>query len=230
MRLPTIEYCPVCGNNSFSYNPVLWNDLINSWQLNNQEIEYINYQQGFYCNQCYNNLRSMSLAHAITQKHCTNNNFINFCDSSNTIKVLEINLAGNLTKYLKKLPHHKLVEYPSYDMMNLTIQSNSFDLVIHSDTLEHIPNPAKGLSECLRILNNSGKCIFTIPIIVDRFSRNRNGLLPSYHGSSSINASDQLVYTEFGADFWKIILEAGFTSCELINFCYPAAICIVATK
>jgi len=105
-----------------------------------------------------------------------------------------------------------------------------FDLVIHSDTLEHVPDPGLGLSECYRILNKNGKCIFTVPIIVDRVSRSRSNLVPSYHGRSEVQENDQLVYTEFGMDIWDIVLKAGFRSCEIYSFEYPAALVLIAKK
>jgi ubiquinone/menaquinone biosynthesis C-methylase UbiE len=115
-------------------------------------------------------------------------------------------------------------------MLNLDIESESVDLVVHSDTLEHIPNPDRALSECRRVLRGNGKCIFTVPIIVDRMTRSRTGLSPCYHGQSGVPADDQVVFTEFGADIWKMVLAAGFSSCELFSLEYPAALAIVARK
>lgn len=223
--------CPVCGCVEFVTSSVLWADLIDTWQLNKAEVNYIDRQQGFHCKQCHNNLRAMGLSAAILYEYKLHGTLTQFCESSsNDLRILEINTAGNLTKFLKKLHGHKLVEYPQFDMMNLDIESDSYDLVIHSDTLEHVPAPERGLSECLRVLRRDGKCIFTIPIVVDRFTRNRAGLAPSYHGKSGIPANDQLVYSEFGADFWKSILKAGFSSCEIYAFEYPSALAVIAKK
>lgn len=96
--------------------------------------------------------------------------------------------------------------------------------------MEHVSNPERGLSECHRVLRENGKCIFTIPIIVDRMNRLRTGLLPSYHGQSGVPANDQEVCTEFGADAWATVLKAGFRSCEMYSFEYPAALAIRARK
>ena len=117
-----------------------------------------------------------------------------------------------------------------FDMQNLAIDSDIFDFVIHSDTLEHVPNPVKALEECRRVLHINGRCIFTIPVIVDRLTRNRVGLLPSYHGQSGVADYDQLVYNEFGVDVWKMVLQAGFSSCEIYSFEYPSALVFIATK
>jgi len=223
--------CPVCGGFEFTENAVLWDDLIDKWQLAVDEIRYINRQQGFHCKQCHNNLRTMGLSAAILREYSYYGTLKQFCESSSIdLRILEINTAGNLTKFLMKLHGHKLVEYPEFDMMNLDIESDSYDLVIHSDTLEHVPMSDRGLSECLRVLRRDGKCIFTVPIIVDRMTRSRVGLAPSYHGQSGVPANDQLVYCEFGADFWKSVLNAGFISCEIYRFEYPSALVIIAKK
>lgn len=222
--------CSVCGGKELSTSSVLWPELINAWQLSECEIEYVNRQQGFHCNQCHNNLRAMGLSAAILREFRFNGTLEQFCDSFSQIKTLEINTAGNLTSFFNKLPSHRLIEYPEFDMLNLNIESKSVDLVIHSDTLEHVPNPERALSECRRILRSDGKCIFTVPVIVDRMTRSRAGLDASYHGQSGVPADDQLVCTEFGADVWQSVLKAGFRSCEIFSFEYPAALVLIARK
>lgn len=222
--------CPVCGDTTFAFRPVLWHELINAWQLADAEVDYINRQQGFACTGCHNNLRAMALAAAILRRYAQIGTLAAFCASGVTFDVVEINTAGNLTATLKKLPGHRLVEYPEYDMMNLSIASDSVDLVVHSDTLEHIPIPSRALSECRRILRSDGYCIFTVPVVVDRLTRSRDGLVPSYHGQSGVPADDQVVFSEFGADFWKCVLAAGFSSCEIFCLEYPSALAILAKK
>jgi len=85
-------------------------------------------------------------------------------------------------------------------MIKLDIESASYDLIIHSDTLEHVEYPVTALSECKRILAQKGRTIFTVPIVVDRLTKYRIGLPKSYHGSPSNLKDDLVVYTEFGVD------------------------------
>lgn len=219
--------CPVCNGKEFAQNNVLWPELINAWQLSIDEVAYIDRQQGFHCSECNSNLRSMGLAAAIIDALNFEGSFHELCASGIPLRVLEINRAGSLTPYLERLPGHRLIEYPDFDMQDLTLPSGSYDLVIHSDTLEHIPNPVRGLAECHRILKPGGYCIFTIPIIVDRFSRSRRGLPASFHGDSKDGRKDFIVQTEFGADFWKFAAEAGFRRIAIHIFEYPAAMAIV---
>lgn len=220
--------CPACKGDEFAQNDVLWPELISAWQLSEAEVNYVNRQQGFHCKQCFNNLRAMGLAAAILREYQFEGTLNEFCSVHRELAVLEINRAGNLTPFLEKLPFHKLIEYPQFDMLGLKIESESVDLVVHSDTLEHIPYPKPALSECRRVLRSNGRCIFTVPIIVDRMSRFRAGLAASYHGQPEVNADHQLVYTEFGADIWRFVVRAGFASCEIFSFEYPAAQVLIA--
>lgn len=119
----------------------------------------------------------MALADAILHIYNFSGSLVQFVESdlAKALVVLEINEAGGLTSALKKLPNHRLVHYPEHDMTSLFFESKLFDLVLHSDTLEHVLNPVAGLSECHRILKNGGHCIYTVPAVVDRFTRSRVG-------------------------------------------------------
>jgi SAM-dependent methyltransferase len=222
--------CPICSSADFACESVLWPDLINAWQLSPAESDYINRQQGYYCADCKNNLRSMALAASLLAGFGFRGNLIEFVESHPELRILEINTAGGLTPTLKKSKGHRLVEYPEFDIQDLNILDGCFDVVIHSDTLEHIPNPSRALSECYRVLDKHGMCFYTVPMVVGRMTRSRVGLAPSYHGCSSVEATDQLVYTEFGCDAWKTTLEAGFRSCEIFSLEYPAGLAMVARK
>lgn len=224
------SFCAACGADKFTSSDVLWPALIDTWQLSSQEVGYINRQQGLHCQQCGNNLRAIGLAAAILRSQAYPGTLNDFCESLPSLKVLEVNTAGGLTQFLQKLPQHRLIKYPEYDLMELKIAAEEFDIVVHSDSLEHVPHPVRALSECHRVLRRGGLCIFTVPIIVGRMSRSRHGLAPSYHGQPLIEAPDQIVHTEFGADVWKYVLEAGFISCEIVALEYPSALTLIAKK
>jgi SAM-dependent methyltransferase len=227
-----IDTCACCGGHSFDERPVLWPGLVNEWGLSKEESEYINRQQGITCRTCGNNLRSIALARSILSARSHKGSFRSFVLSPRTwlIQTLEINPAGTLTKYLARMPRRTLAVYPEVDMQQLPYESNRFDLVIHSDTLEHVSSPVRALSECRRVLKPGGFCCFTIPIVVGRLTRSRSGLPPSYHGEENGKKNDFLVQTEYGSDFWAQLFEAGFTECRIVTSEFPSAQAIAARK
>ncbi len=222
--------CKVCGGNTFTHHDVLWSDLIAQWGLSCSEAQYINLQQGTCCTTCGSNVRSIALADAILRHARATSTLHDWVkgEAAGACHVLEINEAGSLTSVLDKLPGHRLVRYPEYDMMALPFENGSFDLVIHSDTLEHVPDPVQGLCECRRLLRRGGACIFTVPVIVGRLTRSRKGLPVSVHGSEGCTDTSLVVHTEFGADVWCRVLDSGFDDCRVVPYRYPAGIALVA--
>lgn len=224
--------CPVCGSDEFTQIKVLWDELISDWKLSAAEVTYIAIQQGFRCASCQNNLRSMVLAKAMLNRLGSSDTLQKTAqDASHSgLKILEINNAGNLSPYLASFPGHVLVNYPESDMMNLPFGEEAWDLIVHSETLEHVPDPMQGLKETHRILRKGGACIFTVPIVVGRMSRSRKGLKDSFHGDPQKPTPDYRVVTEFGADAWTYVIKAGFESCKIHAMDYPAGIAIEAIK
>jgi len=229
----SLEICPVCGENQFTVQPVLWQALIAEWELSSDEVDYVNLQQGFTCSACNNNLRSMTLAAAVTRAFAFEGCFKDFCTMNTEIRqlaVVEINPAGNLTPFLQLLPMHALHSSPELDLQRLNFQAASIDLLIHSDTLEHVPDPLLALRESWRVLKPGGHLFYTVPIIKDRLTRTRQGLPPSYHGAPETFHDDFKVETEYGADFWCELFEAGFREVTIRSLIVPASLAIDATR
>jgi len=220
--------CAICGSQHYTDRKVLWADLIRQWELSPEEVEYIDRQQGRDCATCHSSWRSISLAAAVMAEFQFEGLFNDFVTSTvgQSLRVLEVNGAGTLSEWLAKIPRYCRVDYPEVDLQQLPFSDASFDLVIHSDTLEHIPDPARALKECQRVLADNGRCAFTVPLIVGRLTRSRQHLKASYHGNPS-NPADMRVHTEFGADAWCHVLRAGFDRCQIHGWDYPAAMTIV---
>jgi SAM-dependent methyltransferase len=224
--------CAVCGAAEFTYRPVLTQSLIDEWQLSRTEADYTDIQQGLGCGACSANLRSMVLAAAICEQFANTGTLQQWAisPSGQSATLLEINEAGSLTPHLSIVPGHRMACYPDVDMHALPFEDDSFDVVVHSDTLEHVSNPVHALGECRRVLRPGGFLAFTVPVIVGRLSRSRLGLPPSFHGDPAQRRPDFLVHTEFGADMWTFVIEAGFQSATLHTRLYPAAIALTAQK
>ena len=219
--------CPCCWGRKLTQTDVLWPELIRAWQLRPYEVDYIGTQQGLVCGRCGSNLRTMTLAVAVMRgrQHLPLRVWLAMRP---WVRILEINGAGALTQFLDRHLHHTLTSYPEVSMECLPFADRSFDLVIHSDTLEHVNHPIAGLRECHRVLKPGGRVCYTVPIVVDRLTRERRGLPPSYHGVEG--AAEHLVVTEYGADAWRQLFEAGFGSLALYALGYPAGLALTGRR
>lgn len=214
--------CSVCGDSKFSDQKVLWQQLVDEWEISPEEVAYVDRQQGTTCVSCGTSLRGMSLAAAIL-RHLGENRTLNQLAATKS-RILDLNGCGGVSEVLARQPGYIRHDYPEVDMQAMPFSDATFDIVVHSDTLEHVSDPVLALRECLRVLSPQGAVIFTIPMIVGRLSRSRAGLKESFHGAPSYgNRKDFVVYTEFGADCWTYALQAGASSVTITSVEFPSA-------
>jgi hypothetical protein len=224
-----IKKCPVCGSNSFSFKEVIWPELAISWELSSEEKLLVDIQQGFACNACFSSLRIMNLASAITKEFGYPNlileDLVKLAKFKN-LKILDINGLGRVSEILTCVKGYVRMDYPSIDLMNTSSHQEKYDLILHTDTLEHIPDPSVGIKNSIILLNANGRLIFNVPIVPSKLSRARNGLPPVYHGDESTKDNAYIVRYEFGYDFPGFIYSAGvFDYCVFSitgnhSFCY----------
>lgn len=221
--------CSICGHSDFAQHSVLWPELINEWQLSPHEADYVERQQGMRCTCCGSNLRGVALGFAIGEVLKTSLSLTEYSKSADArnLRILDMN-GTSISSIFQSLPHYVRADYPQIDMHSMPYKDGEFDLVVHSDTLEHVPNPVHALVECHRVLRPAGHLCYTVPIVVGRLSRSRCGLSPSDHGKAVDKRSDYLVNTEFGVDAWTYPLLAGFRAVRLSTLMYPSAIAISA--
>lgn len=226
--------CWCCGSTAGTrFRRVLWPELCAQWALSDEEQEYIDRQQGEECEACGSSLRTQALAKAVLLTFRARGPFEKFVRTlrGRSLRILEINQAGELTKFFSRLSLHELWEYPRLDMMNMPANfGERFDLILHGDTLEHVPDPVRGLAECHRALKPGGALCFTVPMIVGRLTRSRSGLAPSFHMKPGPDRDDFLVHTEYGADAWRQLIDAGFSECRIIAIRPPIAHALIGIK
>ena len=62
---------------------------------------------------------------------------------------------------------HVVLPYPDYDIQDLTqVADGEFDFMILDQTLEHLQNPEKALSEVHRVLKPGGVAIISTPFLI----------------------------------------------------------------
>jgi len=138
-------------------------------------------------------------------------------DAFRALRIAEINTVGRMHAYLADLPGLVHVQYPEEDIQALSWDDASFDLVLTSETLEHVPDPRQALRETLRVLRPGGRHVFTVPVDAAlEATRSRQGLPPEHHGRGGgpfalvTRKADMLVHTDFGRDLPTFVREAGF--------------------
>lgn len=119
--------------------------------------------------------------------------------------------------------HGQTVRHES--LLDSSYATDSLDLVMHFDVLEHVPDPVQALRECHRILRPGGWLFFTCPFYegLERSivrARLVDGVLqhdlePCYHGNP-VDQRGALVFTQPGWDLLDWITAAGFPDAEML--------------
>jgi SAM-dependent methyltransferase len=147
------------------------------------------------------------------------------------LRVAEINRVDGLHDALRALPNlddsdfnpeagrgESIAGVRSEDLTALTYPDAAFDLVVTSESLEHVPDLDAALREIRRILVPGGRHIFTVPLLPG-VARTYPRVTVAPDGSLSPHTIEirhpggdwgYLVFREFGADLVERLADAGF--------------------
>lgn len=104
------------------------------------------------------------------------------------------------------------------DVQALSYADASFDLVTHTEVLEHVPDDARAFAELNRVLRPGGTMIFSVPMhggaaTVER-ARIRDGevehLLEPVHHLDPLRGEGILAFRDYGLDVLGRLRRAGF--------------------
>jgi SAM-dependent methyltransferase len=116
------------------------------------------------------------------------------------------------------------------DLQRLTYVDASFDLVTHTEVLEHVADDACALRELYRVLRPGGTMLFTVPLhggpsTIER-ARSRDGAIehlrdPVYH-LDPLRPEGILAFRDYGRDIVDRIVAAGFVDVRIVDIdCVP---------
>ena len=148
-----------------------------------------------------------------------------------SLRVAEINRIDGFESVLRRLPNYAASDYQpgadpgsvaggvrSEDLTRLTYPDQCFDLVLTSETLEHVPDLDAALGEIRRVLVPGGRHIFTVPVLPQtertfpRAVLRPDGSVEDRAPRIAHPGGDwgYPVFTEFGADVPDLLRRAGF--------------------
>jgi SAM-dependent methyltransferase len=208
--------CSVCGEDArFVRNRwVLPHEVIDEWPSGFVERESL------LCTSCGSSSRIRGLADVLLELYADRAASIEELvreERFTTLRIAELNSIGRMHPCLAELPAVTFAEYPQEDVQELSYADAAFDLVLTSDTMEHVPDPMRGFREIRRVLRTGGRHVFTVPIDPGRArTQSRESLPPQYHGRGGgpyalvSRKADMLAYTDFGVDLPELLRDAGF--------------------
>jgi SAM-dependent methyltransferase len=150
----------------------------------------------------------------------------------------ELSARGPLAEFLKRTAKSAaLSEYfadaepgsyrsgiRSEDVQRLTYADASFDLVTHTEVLEHVPDDARAFAELHRVLRPGGTLLFTVPLYggyptIER-ARLREGevehlMEPAYH-IDPLRGAGILAFRDYGLDIVERLRAAGFIEASIV--------------
>jgi SAM-dependent methyltransferase len=233
--------CEVCGR----FGPRLYRRRVipprleQLWALSPGVAEALARKESMDCAWCGAKLRARRLALVVLGLYPVGNppfparSAVEWVGTSEAraLRVAEINRIEGLHEALSGLPRLGFSDFVpgaaagesvegvcSEDLTRLSYADESFDLVLTSESLEHVPDLAAALAEIRRVLVPGGRHVFTVPVLPGVFrTYGRLRLRPD--GSTEALAPEirhpggdvgYPVFTEIGTDFPEILRQAGF--------------------
>jgi SAM-dependent methyltransferase len=229
--------CDVCGR----FGPWLYRRRVvpprleELWGLSPRLAEALARKESSHCAWCGAKLRARRIARVLLDTYPAGQarSVVEWArrPEARSLRVAEINRIEGLHEALLGLPNLAFSDFApgaspgkaiegirSEDLTRLTYPNRSFDLVLTSETLEHVPDLAAALAEVRRVLVSGGRHVFTVPLlpgVPQTYTRSvvRPDGLVEHRAPEIRHPGGDVgypVFTEFGADLPDLLREAGF--------------------
>lgn len=244
-----VERCAVCGKvrPMLYYRRIIPDRLVQLGGLSRRQAVALAHKESDFCASCGAKLRARRIGSVLLELYpAEGSRAASLRDwardpSIQRLRIAEINGVDGLHEALRDLPNFAPSDYlpgerpgavvggvRNEDLGRLTYPDASLDLIITSETLEHVPDLEAALSEIRRVLAPGGRHVFTAPVAPcapKTFPRARlrdDGQIehltqPIHHPAGD---SGYLVFTELGRDFPEILRAAGFET--TVHFSPPS--------
>ena len=232
-----IERCAVCGRRA----PMLYDRrvvpprLVQLWGLSPALAEAVARKESNACGWCGAKLRARRLGEVLIRALPPGGvdsvaDWVRHAEAR-ALRVAEINRIEGLHEALERLPRLAFSDFipgalpgsvvngvRSEDLVQLSYPDAAFDVVLTSESLEHVPDLTAALREIRRILVPGGWHFFTVPLLPEvartfaRASARPDGTVEHHHPPIHHPGGDAgyLVFTEFGADLPELLAREGF--------------------
>jgi SAM-dependent methyltransferase len=214
-------------------------ELRRRWGLSPRLASAVVHKETDDCSRCGAKLRARRLARVLLDLYPIGNPSIPVpsiaawvgTEIARSLRVAEFNRVEGLHEMLGRLPAFEASDYTegaepgaivggvrSEDLTRLTYPDAAFELVVTSETLEHVPDLAAALAEIRRVLVPGGRHVFTVPLLpgvattyprarLDADGTRIDLAPPIFHPGGDVGYP---VFTEFGADFPDLVRASGF--------------------
>lgn len=214
-------HCSVCGADT--------RFVLNSWILpptaaaewGAEWVEPFARRETLLCVRCSSSLRVRRLADVLLEHYADRATSVAALVEEpgfRALDIAEINAVGEMHAFLAGLTGLLHSEYGEggEDIQHLSYPDGSFDLVLTSETLEHVPDWRRAVAETHRVLRPGGRHVFTIPLVPTR-GRTEDVSARGWHHGRGTGVfrlvgprGDMLVHTAFGHDLLDELRAAGF--------------------
>ena len=147
------------------------------------------------------------------EKNILKNDKISFLHIAPERKFKE-NLKKNENLQYSNIDLYSPVADTKMDITNLTYSNNTFDLVLCSHVLEHIPEDKKAMSEIFRVLKSQGIAIILVPIFGNETKEDLTMTDPYFR---RVNYHQEDHVRLYGMDVQERLKSVGF-HVEYINY------------
>jgi SAM-dependent methyltransferase len=210
--------------------------LIELWGLSPRQAAAFDRRESSDCSACGAKLRARRIAEVLLELYPTGARSLHDWSQSpeaRDLRIAEINRIDGVHEVLADLTGFRPSDFNPgaargasvegvrcEDFTRLTYPDACFDLVLSSETIEHVPDLGQALAECRRVLVPGGRHVFTAPVspnVEKTFPRarlNAEGAVERLAPAIAHPGGDwgYPVFTELGLDLPEILERAGFTT------------------